>query len=145
MVAARIGKIKAVVNLKTNSAASVGTTGPRERKARAKGIEQDSQSAACLKSVNKLLHADACLPNQIAKRAALDNPVHRYNDDSSVRPAHDMVRAGLMIGRKAKSMQCSDGFLAVDVARQLHAMDNAGSSTKCSRTLRGGVVPAARK
>ena len=103
------------------------------------------RGAVLLQRLDELLDAHSRLPKHSAQRAAFDGPVHGHHHDSPIAPAHDVMRAGLMIRREPKTAQRLHGIVAVDVAGQLHAMASAGSSTKCRRTVRGGTTPAAWK
>ena len=60
-------------------------------------------------------------------------------------PRMNMMRAGLVVGRKTKPPQCFYGIRSVNIRGQFHASASSGSARKCSRTRLGTGTPAARK
>lgn len=98
-----------------------------------------------LKFTHKLLQGYARLAEHRAQSASFNGSMHRHYDDTPVRSAHDVVRAGLMIGGKTEPPRDLHGVRSVNIRRQSHASASSGSVTKWSRTRLGNGTPAARK
>ena len=71
--------------------------------------------------------------------------MYRHNNDAPVRASHDVMRAGLMIGRKSEPSKRFYRIDPIDIRRKLQASASCGSVAKCSRTVSGAFTPRARK